>query len=106
MRVYKFLNDLNERFEDPTHNTSSIYKAADSVGIVMTVGCYAVGLISLATNRPKLGQKMMYSRIAFQGMTVANMFYGQWLDQKTKDSITYNNQHYNLKSSFLHHSIN
>lgn len=92
--------------EDPTDNTSSIYKTADSVGIVMTMGCYAVGLSSLATNRPKLGQKMMYSRIAFQGMTIATMFYGQWLDQKTKDSITYNNQHYNLKSSFLHPSIN
>jgi len=97
---------VDERIEDPTHNISAIYKAADSVGIVMTVGCYAVGLSSLATNRPKLGQKMMYSRIAFHGMTVATMFYGQWLDRKTKDSITYNNQHYNLKSSFLHPSIN
>jgi len=104
MRVYKFSNDSNERFEDTTSIIK--YKAADSVGIVMTVGCYAVGLGSLATNRPKLGQKMMYSRIAFQGMTVATMFYGQWLDRKTKDSIIYNNnQHYNLKSSFLHTSF-
>jgi len=109
MLVYKLItlsNDSDDRFENPTRNTSPIYKSTDYVGIVMTVACYAVGLSSLATNRPKLGQRMMYSRIAFQGMTVATMFYSQWLDRKTKDSITHNNQHNNLKSSFLYPSIN
>lgn len=69
-------NDSNERFEDTTaHSTCPIYKAADSVGIVMTVGSYAVGLSSLVTSQPWLGQKMMYARVAFQGMTIAAMFY-------------------------------
>ncbi|XP_015372580.1 PREDICTED: respiratory supercomplex factor 1, mitochondrial-like [Diuraphis noxia] len=47
------------------------------IGIMMTVGCYAVGLGSMITNRPMLGQKMMYARVAFQGMTVAAMYYDQ-----------------------------
>ncbi|KAL4097601.1 hypothetical protein QTP88_022345 [Uroleucon formosanum] len=45
------------------------------IGIVMTLGCYAVGLTTMVTSRPMLGQKMMYARVAFQGMTVAAMYY-------------------------------
>ncbi|XP_022176682.1 uncharacterized protein LOC111038065 [Myzus persicae] len=45
------------------------------IGIVMTMGCYAVGLSSMVTSQPMLGQKMMYARVAFQGMTVAAMYY-------------------------------
>ncbi|KAL5239527.1 hypothetical protein ACI65C_006937 [Semiaphis heraclei] len=47
------------------------------IGITMTVGCYAVGLSSMVNNRPMLGQKMMYVRVAFQGISVAAMFYDQ-----------------------------
>jgi len=91
-------NDSNERFEDTTaHSTSPIYKAADSVGIVMTVGSYAVGLSSLVTSQPWLGQKMMYARVAFQGMTIAAMFYDQWLDRKTKDRNTYKHHQHSIQ---------
>jgi hypothetical protein len=32
----------------------------------------------MITTKPMLGQKMMYSRIVFQGFTVAAMFYDQF----------------------------
>ncbi|CAI6347661.1 unnamed protein product [Macrosiphum euphorbiae] len=65
-------------FRDPPR--SSLFRQLGGnllvpIGIVMTVGCFAVGLTSMVTSRPMLGQKMMYARVAFQGMTVAAMFY-------------------------------
>lgn len=53
-------------------------------GVTLTVGCYAIGLKSMANSQYKLGQKMMYCRVAFQAMTFAAMFYEKFTAQMPK----------------------